>query len=61
MARTLVDFGINDDFMKKLGNTIPSGSSALFVLIRSVTDDAAAARDVHGGVSPLKRFVLIGR
>src|SRR5215510_2918324 len=39
LSGSLVDFGINDDFMKKLGNTIPSGSSALFVLVRSVTED----------------------
>jgi uncharacterized membrane protein len=39
LSGSLVDFGINDDFVKKLGKTIPSGSSALFVLVRSVTED----------------------
>jgi len=35
----LADYGIRDDFIKKLGETIPEGSSALFVLFRSVTED----------------------
>ena len=39
LSGSLVDFGINDDFVKKLGKTIPSASSALFVLVRSVTED----------------------
>jgi uncharacterized membrane protein len=34
-----VDYGINDDFIKKLGATIPPTSSALFVLIRRSTPD----------------------
>ena len=33
LSGSLVDYGINDDFVKKLGETIPSGSSALFVLV----------------------------
>ena len=36
---SLADYGIRDDFVKKLGETIPQGSSALCVLIRSVTMD----------------------
>jgi uncharacterized membrane protein len=39
LSGRLVDFGINDDFIKNLGKTIPAGSSALFVLVRSVTED----------------------
>jgi uncharacterized membrane protein len=39
LSGSLVDYGINDDFVKKLAETIPSGSSALFVLVRSVTED----------------------
>jgi len=35
----LADFGIDDEFVKKLGETIPMESSALFVLVRSVTED----------------------
>ena len=39
LSGRLVDFGINDEFVKKLGETIPLESSALFVLVRSVTED----------------------
>lgn len=39
LAAKLVDFGIDDSFIKKLGETIPPASSALFVLVRSVTED----------------------
>jgi uncharacterized membrane protein len=39
LSGSLTDFGINDDFVKSLGATIPSSSSALFVLIKSVTTD----------------------
>jgi len=39
VAGSLADFGIRDDFIKKLSQTIPEGSSALFVLFRSVTED----------------------
>ena len=39
LSSRLVDFGINDDFIKKLGETIPVNSSALFVLVKSVTED----------------------
>jgi uncharacterized membrane protein len=39
LAGSLSDYGIRDDFVKKLGETIPPGSSALCVLIKSVTED----------------------
>jgi uncharacterized membrane protein len=39
LSGSLTDFGIPDDFIKKLGETIPEGSSALFVLFRKVTED----------------------
>jgi uncharacterized membrane protein len=39
LTGSLSDYGINDDFVKQLGQTIPNGSSALFVLVRSVTLD----------------------
>jgi len=39
LAGSLADYGINDDFVKQLGQTIPKGSSALFVLVRSATFD----------------------
>ncbi|WP_292531257.1 DUF1269 domain-containing protein [Methylocystis sp.] len=39
LAGQLVDYGIKDDFVKKLGETIPAGSSALFILFKSFTED----------------------
>jgi uncharacterized membrane protein len=39
LSGSLADFGIRDDFIKKLGETIPEGSSALFVLFKKVTED----------------------
>ena len=39
LSGSLADFGIRDDFIKKLSETIPTGSSALFVLFRSITED----------------------
>jgi uncharacterized membrane protein len=39
LSGSLSDYGIRDDFVKKLGDTIPKGSSALCVLVRSVTVD----------------------
>jgi uncharacterized membrane protein len=39
LAGSLSDYGIQDDFITKLGATIPVGSSALFVLFKSVTED----------------------
>ena len=43
MSGTLADYGIPDDFVKKLSQTIPEGSSALFILFRSVTEDKVLA------------------
>jgi len=39
LSGSLSDFGINDDFIERLSQTIPPGSSALFVLVKSVTLD----------------------
>ena len=39
LSGSLIDYGIPDDFIKNLSETIPEGSSALFVLFRSVTED----------------------
>ena len=35
----LSDIGVNDDFMKGLGETFTPGTSALFVLVRKATPD----------------------
>jgi uncharacterized membrane protein len=39
LSGSLADYGIRDDFIRKLSETIPEGSSALFVLFRSITED----------------------
>lgn len=35
----LTDIGIDDNFIKEIGNTITPGSSALFILVRKATPD----------------------
>lgn len=39
ISGSLSDFGINDDFIEKLGKTLKNESSALFVLVRKATPD----------------------
>src|SRR5262247_3310899 len=39
LAGALSDYGIDDTFIRSVGSTIAPGSSALFVLVRSVTAD----------------------
>lgn len=39
LAGALTDIGIDDKFMKDLGDTLQPGSAALFVLIRKMTAD----------------------
>jgi uncharacterized membrane protein len=39
LSGKLSDIGINDQFMKDLGATLTSGTSALFVLVRKSTPD----------------------
>ena len=39
LSGRMADYGINDEFIKNLGSTIPRGSSALFVLVKSSTPD----------------------
>jgi uncharacterized membrane protein len=39
LSGALSDYGIDDDFIRSLGERIEPGSSALFVLVRSVTFD----------------------
>jgi uncharacterized membrane protein len=39
LSGSLIDYGIPDDFVRKLGETIPKGSSALFVLVKDVNED----------------------
>lgn len=35
----MVDVGVNDDFMRKLGQKLPHGGAALIVLVRKMTPD----------------------
>jgi uncharacterized membrane protein len=39
LSGSMADYGINDEFIKTLGKTIPKGSSALFMLIKRSTPD----------------------
>jgi uncharacterized membrane protein len=39
ISGSLSDYGIRDDFIRKLGETIPEGSSALFILFKRVAED----------------------
>lgn len=39
VSGALEDIGINDDFMKVLGENLPVGAAALFILVRSATPD----------------------
>ncbi|HEV7929569.1 MAG TPA: DUF1269 domain-containing protein, partial [Nitrosospira sp.] len=43
LSGSLVDYGINDDFIKSLGETIPPNSSALFILVRKVQPEKVLA------------------
>ena len=38
-AGALSDYGIDDDFMKELGDRLPEGGAAVFVLVREATRD----------------------
>ena len=38
-AGALSDHGIDDDFMKELGDKLPQGGAAVFVLVREATTD----------------------
>jgi uncharacterized membrane protein len=53
LSGSLADYGIGNDFVKKLGETIPVDSSALFVLVKSVTEDKVLAE-----IEPYKPRVL---
>lgn len=47
LSGSLADYGIDDDFIKSLGQTIPNSSSALFVLVRKVQPEKVLA-EFHG-------------
>jgi uncharacterized membrane protein len=39
ISGSFADYGIDDTFIRQLGETIPENSSALFLLVRSSTPD----------------------
>ena len=39
LAGSASDYGIDDDFMKELGDKLPPGGAAVFVLVREATRD----------------------
>jgi uncharacterized membrane protein len=46
----LTDLGVEDDFMRELGQSLPEGGAALFVLVRRVTADKVLPRiSEYGG------------
>jgi uncharacterized membrane protein len=50
IAGALTDAGINDKFMKELGNALKPGDAALFVLVQDMTADKVLAEiKQHGG------------
>jgi uncharacterized membrane protein len=53
LSGSLADYGIGDDFVKKLATTIPNGSSAIFILFKSVTEDKVLPE-----IEPFKPRVL---
>ena len=52
LSGSLSDYGIDDEFIKSLGNTIPNNSSALFILVRKVQPEKVLAEfpDLRGRV-----------
>ena len=52
LAGSLSDYGISDDFIKSLAETIPPNSSALFILVRKSQPDRILAEltDIKGKV-----------
>jgi len=53
LSGSMADYGINDEFIKNLGKTIPKGSSALFALIKHSTPDKVLPE-----IEPFKPRVL---
>ena len=52
LSGSLSDYGIDDDFIRSLGETIPANSSALFILVRKAQPEKVLAElsDVKGKV-----------
>ncbi|WRH68659.1 MAG: DUF1269 domain-containing protein [Planktothrix sp. GU0601_MAG3] len=52
----LSDIGVDDDFMKSLGETLQPKTSALFVLVRKVTPDKVLEEIAPYGGNRVKNF-----
>ncbi len=50
----LADYGIDDDFIKSLGNTIEPNTSALFLLVRKAVEGKVTPRLKHYDATVLK-------
>ena len=49
-AGAMSDYGIDDNFMKELGQKLPEGAAAVFVLVREATTDKVVPEiSKHGG------------
>ena len=58
LSGKLSDIGINDTFMKELGETIHPGTSALFILVRKVTPDKVLKTSLTADKEEALREVL---
>ena len=58
LSGKLSDIGINDTFMKELGETIHPGTSALFILVRKVTPDKVQKTSLTADKEEALREVL---
>ena len=52
-AGALTDIGVNDDFLRELGQKLPNGGAAVIVLVRKVTPDKVLPE-----ISPYRGHVL---
>lgn len=67
LAGSITDYGINDDLIKKLAETIPVDSSALFLLVRKIQTEKVLeefkgehARVLRSSLSPEEERKLLG-
>ncbi len=44
LSGKLSDLGVSDDFVRSLGETLPAGGSAVFILVRNATPDRVLER-----------------
>ncbi|WP_173930966.1 DUF1269 domain-containing protein [Chelativorans sp. Marseille-P2723] len=59
LSGRLADYGINDDFIRSIGETLKAGNSALFLLVRKVQPEKVfdelseySGRVIHTSLSP---------